>query len=88
MGGEFPMKCPYCKKRGAKIDHTQVEKIIGEAPIHSAVECRNPACIAYNPIVYGDHPDMNPEKRRVYKKFKRMIQNESDFDWKPPASDK
>lgn len=77
------MKCPYCKKRGAKVNHTHAEDVKGAAPIHSAVECRNPSCIAYNPLVYGYHPDMNSEKRRVYEKFKRMIENESDFDLVP-----
>ena len=67
------MRCPYCRKKGAKILPGRIKP---GGLIHSAIECKNPLCSAYNPIKYGFHPNMLPEKHAYFRKFLDAIGNE------------
>lgn len=71
------MKCPCCGSKGARVDGTSIRS--GEC-IHEAIDCPNPSCIAYDPITYGDHPDMHPVPRQQYDRYMQMIRREADFD--------
>ena len=67
------MKCPYCGKKGAKVDPSIIRK---GALIHSAVDCTNPTCSACNAVAYGHHPQVLPEKHESYRKYLEAVSNE------------
>jgi hypothetical protein len=71
------MKCPYCGEKGADVlpDAARPEWLI-----HSALNCRNPACTACDPITYGALPKMPAETKAVVQKVLRAMRSESDFD--------
>ena len=71
------MKCPYCGEKGAKVLPNMV---CPERSIHSALNCRNPECTAYDAITHGIHPKMLAETRVVFHKAARAVHSESDFD--------
>lgn len=71
------MKCPYCGEKGAKV----LPNIVGpEQLIHSALNCRNPECTAYDSITHGDHPRMSAEAKDTFRKITDAVRKESDFD--------
>lgn len=70
------IRCPFCRDNGARVDSEVLKSC---RLIHSAVTCKNPDCIAYDPITYGYHPNMSPENHRLFKKLKQILINESDF---------
>jgi hypothetical protein len=67
------VKCPYCGKKGARIRPGGIRP--GDL-ILTAIECHNPHCMAYNPIRYGYHPEMLPEKHERYRKYLKALHNE------------
>lgn len=71
------MKCPYCGEKGARVLPNMV---CSERLIHSALNCRNPECTAYDPITHGGHPKMTAETKDVFQKVIDAMRNESDFD--------
>jgi len=71
------MKCPYCKTKGAGVHGPDI--VHGES-IHSSISCVNPFCTAYDPIRYGPHPEMTPEKANEFAQYMEVVENESDFE--------
>ena len=71
------MKCPYCGEKGARV---MPRMVCPERLIHSALNCRNPECTAYDPITHGSHPKMRAETREIFQKAARAVLGESDFD--------
>jgi hypothetical protein len=71
------MKCPYCGEKGAKV---LPNAVCPERLIHSAINCRNPECTAYDPITHGAHPKMLAETKAVLQTVLRAMRSESDFD--------
>ena len=79
MGGL--MRCPYCGAKGALVHG---EELIAGSDIHDAICCRCPSCTVYCPIHFGPHPEMSPQKKEEFEKYRQLIDNESDFDFIPP----
>ena len=71
------MKCPYRGVKGAKVKPNTVST---ERLIHTALDCRNPECTAYDPITHGYHRKMLAGKKEEFKRILRAVRNESDFD--------
>lgn len=71
------MKCPYCGTKGAKVNP---DGLLEGAFIDSTISCKNPPCAAYKPLLYGAHPDMTFENKKLYEEQKRSIENGPDSE--------